>query len=108
MRSNIREASMYGYKSVHFLLSFLVVLLGLYVVQAGAAPATRTVVDAAGRKVEIPAEVKRVFAAGPPASVLLYTLAPDKLLGWTREVRAAEREYLPAKYADLPAPGRLT
>ena len=36
--------------------------------------------------VEVPARVERVFAAGRPASILLYTLAPDKLLGWTSAV----------------------
>ena len=37
----------------------------------------RTITDAAGRKVEIPDTVKRVLAAGPPASVLVYVLSPD-------------------------------
>jgi iron complex transport system substrate-binding protein len=47
-------------------------------------------------------------AAGPPASVLLYTLAPDKLLGWTRELKPDERAFMPPHYADLPVLGRLT
>ncbi|HET6222875.1 MAG TPA: iron ABC transporter substrate-binding protein [Dongiaceae bacterium] len=107
-RHNMGEASMHGYKSAGLLLSLLV-FLGLAVSPAAsAAPATRTVVDAAGRQVEIPAEVKRVLAAGPPASVLLYTLAPDKLLGWTRELKPDERAFMPARYADLPVLGRLT
>lgn len=29
--------------------------------------------------------VQRVFAAGPPASVLLYCVAPEKMLGWPGE-----------------------
>ncbi|HEY7689277.1 MAG TPA: hypothetical protein VH835_11310, partial [Dongiaceae bacterium] len=70
--------------------------------------ATRTFTDAAGREVVVPAKIDRVFAAGPPAAILVYTLAPDKLLGWSREVRPAEREYMPEKYADLPVLGRLT
>ena len=52
--------------------------------------ATRTFTDAAGREVVVPAKIDRVFAAGPPAAILVYTLAPDKLLGWSREVRPAE------------------
>jgi len=39
-----------------------------------------TFVDDAGRKVEIPDRVQRVYAAGPPASVLVFALAPDKLV----------------------------
>jgi iron complex transport system substrate-binding protein len=64
--------------------------------------------DSAGRDVEVPDRIERVFAAGPPAAILLYTLAPDLLLGWTNAIRPYEREYFPPKYADLPALGRLT
>jgi iron complex transport system substrate-binding protein len=68
----------------------------------------RTVVDGAGRRIEVPTVVRRVFAAGGPASIFLYTLAPEALLGWTRPPSAEERPWLPARYADLPALGRLT
>ena len=47
--------------------------------------------DAAGRELPIPANVTRVFPAGPPAAILLYTLAPDLLLGWPRANRSEER-----------------
>ena len=49
-----------------------------------------TFTDSAGRKVTVPAPVQRVFAAGPPAGVLLYALAPDKLIGWPRALDAEE------------------
>jgi iron complex transport system substrate-binding protein len=68
----------------------------------------RTIVDGAGRRIEIPTSVRRVFAAGGPASIFVYTLAPDALLGWTRQPSPEERPWLPARYADLPATGRLT
>ena len=42
----------------------------------------RTVTDSAGRKVEVPDKIERVFAAGPPASILLYMLAPERMTGW--------------------------
>jgi iron complex transport system substrate-binding protein len=42
---------------------------------------SRVVVDGAGRRVEMPGQVRRVFAAGGPASIFVYTLAPDALLG---------------------------
>ena len=72
------------------------------------AQATRTVTDDAGRRAEVPAKVTRVYAAGPPASILVYALAPEKLLGWTSAFRPEERPFVPAKYADLPTLGRLT
>lgn len=68
----------------------------------------RAIVDAARRTVEVPAEIARVFAAGPPAAIMLFTLAPDLLLGWTNEFRPAEKEFVPPRYADLPGVGRLT
>ena len=45
--------------------------------------------DATGRAVAIPDKVEHIFAAGPPASLLLYTFAPDLLLGWTRNPEPA-------------------
>jgi iron complex transport system substrate-binding protein len=48
------------------------------------------VTDAAGRAVPVPDKVARVFPAGPPAAILLYTLAPDLLLGWPRANRPEE------------------
>jgi iron complex transport system substrate-binding protein len=68
----------------------------------------RTVTDSAGRKVEIAAKIERVFAAGPPASILLYMLAPEQMTGWPDPPRAEERPYIAPQYRDLPALGRLT
>ena len=64
--------------------------------------------DSAGRRIEIPDEVRRVFPAGPPASVVLFTVAPEKMLGWTRAPSPEARAFLPARFAELPEIGRLT
>ncbi len=72
------------------------------------AAAAREVVDSAGRAVEIPDRVERVFAAGPPASILLYILAPEKMTGWPRAPHPYERPYIAEAYRDLPETGRLT
>ncbi len=69
---------------------------------------TRTVTDSAGRTVEVPETIKRVYAAGPPASILLYIVAPETLTGWPRTPRREERPYIAGPYRDLPATGRLT
>jgi iron complex transport system substrate-binding protein len=81
--------------------------LGAAALAVGAADA-KSVTDAAGRTVQTPERIDRVFAAGPPAAIVLYTLAPDKLLGWTRQPSPAEEAYLPERYRGLPAHGRLT
>ena len=68
----------------------------------------RVVVDSAGRRVEVPAKIERVFAAGAPAGVFVYTLAPEKLLNWNLPLTPKQRAYMPTRYAELPALGRLT
>ena len=73
------------------------------------APAlARTVTDSAGRQVNIPDTISRVFAAGPPASTLLYVLAPQKMIGWVRPPREAEIPFLLPSVRALPELGRLT
>lgn len=66
------------------------------------------VTDSAGRTVEVPETVEHVFAAGPPASVLIYVVAPDRLTGWPRPPRPEEMPYIAPAYRDLPELGRLT
>ena len=67
-----------------------------------------TVTDAAGRAVPIPDKVERVFPAGPPAAILLYTLAPDLLLGWPRANRPEECVYMLPDICARPEIGRIT
>jgi iron complex transport system substrate-binding protein len=67
-----------------------------------------TVTDDGGRSVAIPDKIERVFAAGPPASILLYTFAPELLLGWTRRPAPAECAFLGAGACDKAEVGRLT
>ncbi len=74
----------------------------------GQANDRRMFIDSAGRNVAVPARVQRVFAAGPPAAILLYTLAPDTLIGWTSAFSPAEQAFVPARYGTLPGLGRLT
>lgn len=68
----------------------------------------RMVQDSSGRTVEVPDRIERVFAAGPPASILLYVLKPKALLGWPRAIRAEERPYIAPPFRELPETGRLT
>ena len=68
----------------------------------------QTVKDAAGRSVPVPAKVARVFPAGPPAAILLYTLAPDMLIGWPRANRPEECVYMLPEICTRPEVGRIT
>jgi len=66
------------------------------------------VTDGAGRPVAVPERVERVFPAGPPAAIMLYTLAPELLIGWPRANGAAEREFLLEDVGARPEVGRIT
>ena len=68
----------------------------------------RLVTDATGRAVAVPGDPSRVFAAGPPASTLLYTLKPAAMIGWVRAPKPGDLAYLLPEVADLPELGRLT
>jgi iron complex transport system substrate-binding protein len=67
-----------------------------------------TVADDTGRTLAIRAPVRRVFPAGPPAAILLYTLAPDLLLGWPRANRPEECEYMLREICSRPEIGLLS
>src|SRR5688572_32895430 len=69
---------------------------------------SRIVSDGAGRKVVLPRRIERIYAAGPPASILVFAVAPDKLIGWTSTWRGAEKPFIAKKYAELPTLGRMT
>jgi iron complex transport system substrate-binding protein len=55
-------------------------------------------VDDARRSVVLPQKVGRVFAAGAPAEVLLYTLVPEMLVGRNRLPEGDAIEFYPPQY----------
>lgn len=54
-----------------------------------------------------PGRVSRVFAAGAPAAVLVYAVAPDKLMGWPGFPSEEARALLAPAARGLPMLGRL-
>jgi iron complex transport system substrate-binding protein len=84
-------------------LAFAVALLA-----AHPAPAQQSVRDDGGREVALPAKVAKVWPAGPPAEVLVYILAPEKLLGWTHRIAPESAALMSDGYGSLPVIGRLT
>jgi iron complex transport system substrate-binding protein len=65
-------------------------------------------VDSAERYVPLPNQIGRVMAADQSAAVLVYVLAPEKLVGWSRPLSREQRAYIPAKFARLPVVGQLS
>ena len=86
----------------------IIAALAALLVWLPSAASARDVTDSAGRKVQVPDHIGRVMAAGPPASALLYVLAPEKMIGWNLKPREADLPYLLPSVRNLPEIGRLT
>ena len=67
-----------------------------------------SITDATGRTVSGPDKITRVYPAGPPATVEIYTLAPDLLIGWIEPPTPEAREFLLPDIAARPQIPRLT
>ncbi len=65
----------------------------------------KTITDMAGREVTIPEKVERVYAADPGCMIILYTAAPDTLIGWPYEFNETEASFILPEYLDLPVFG---
>jgi iron complex transport system substrate-binding protein len=102
-RSAISQTHEVARFAARLLVAFTLLWAGLLPVSAA-----RIVTDAAGRQVEIKDQIDRVMAAGPPASVLVLMLSPDKLVGFNRKPRPAELPFLAPAARNLPEVGRLT
>jgi iron complex transport system substrate-binding protein len=62
------------------------------------AAAQTVFIDDADREVRLPAQIQNVFAAGFPAEILLYTLAPDMLAGRNHLPANEALEFIPPAY----------
>ena len=68
---------------------------------------TQTITDDAGRKVTIPIKIKKCYYTSPIGMIMVYSLAPDKMAGWSMQLTDNEKKFIPAKYASLPFLGGL-
>ena len=68
---------------------------------------TRVFVDSSGREVTVPADVQKVAVSGPLAQMVVFAIAPDKMVGIANEWDETAKEYFDAKYYDLPLLGQL-
>ena len=72
---------------------------------ASSASDTQQITDMVGNTVTIPAEVNKVFCTSPIGTYIMYTLAPDKLLGWNSKLSDEAKQYISADCQDLPVLG---
>ena len=69
--------------------------------------ATFVFTDDCGRDVSVPEEVSRIVASGPLAQIMLYTIAPDMLVGLASRWSSSAEGIVPKKYLALPYFGQL-
>jgi iron complex transport system substrate-binding protein len=65
-------------------------------------------VDSAERYVALPDRVGRVMAADQSAAVLVFVLAPEKLVAWSQPLTRGQRAYIPPRFPRLPVVGQLS
>lgn len=73
----------------------------------GSSDSNIEITDMAGRRVSIPKTINKIYSTGQPGVVMLYTLCPDKLLGWCLKPAKEEATYINAKYLNLPVLGLM-
>lgn len=63
--------------------------------------------DSAGREVKVPKDIKKIAPSGAVAQVMLYSLAPDKLVGLANPISAEAKPYLLKEVQELPTFGQF-
>lgn len=69
--------------------------------------ATRVFKDSCGREVTVPVNVEKVAISGPLAQIVVFALAPDKLVGIANAWDESAAEFLDTRYYNLPLLGQL-
>ena len=84
-------------------------MLAQAVVESGNDPAqaTQVFVDDLGREVELPANITRIAPSGSNAQVIVFQIAPEKLVGLSTSLGAEEKTVYPSYTHDLPVFGTL-
>ncbi len=84
-------------------------VLALLAALLGSAPApAREIVDMAGRRVEVPDDIRRIYVAHDPPAIFLTALAPDLMIGTPFSHSGAANALLPPAVRSLPAIGGAT
>ena len=74
---------------------------------AAAETGERVFTDSVGREVTLPEKIERIAVSGPLAQMVLFSLAPDQMVGIATEWDKTAAEYLDTEYYNLPVLGQL-
>ncbi|WP_238917340.1 ABC transporter substrate-binding protein [Clostridium sp. YIM B02555] len=76
-------------------------------VQASEKEKSKSITDMAGRTMEVPKKITKVYCNSQPGIVMMHNINLDKLAGWCFELRDYEKKYLNPKYQNLPVIGAM-
>ena len=68
---------------------------------------TRVFTDSYGREVTVPADIQKIAVSGPLAQMVVFAIAPDKMVGVANAWDESAKAYFDAKYLELPLLGQL-
>ena len=68
---------------------------------------TRVFTDSCGRKVTVPADIQKIAVSGPLAQMVVFAIAPDRMVGVANAWDESAESYFDAKYLELPLLGQL-
>lgn len=68
---------------------------------------TRIFADSSGREVEISSKISKVAVSGPLAQIVMYSFAPEMMVGFAKKWTDKEAEFIPEEYLKLPVLGQL-
>jgi iron complex transport system substrate-binding protein len=70
--------------------------------QKDTAQGIRIIVDMAGREVEIPMEIEKVYSSNPVGSLIMYTIDDKLMVGLNYDLYEEEKQYTTEYYQNLP------
>lgn len=68
---------------------------------------TRVFTDSCGREVTVPADIQKIAVSGPLAQMVVFAIAPDKMVGVANAWDESAKAYFDVKYLELPLLGQL-
>lgn len=89
-------------------ITFIAIIgvIGIYMENPGSSSGSNNqITDMLGRNIAMPSEVNKVYALSSSTAVILYMLAPDKMVGWDAQRSKEENLYMPVNYQNLPVLG---
>lgn len=66
---------------------------------------TRTIVDMAGKTVQVPRQIRRIYAPSPDSSFTLHAVAPDLMAGLLMPLKEEDKPFLNPAVRNLPVIG---